>query len=139
PALLSIRFESRRAQAELTVDGLAPDAQPLLSALAGRMLGLTQNVEEFEERHADHPLLGPLIARNRGLRIPVSASPFEALVWAITGQQISVSAAIAIRRRLIEAAGPRHSSGLLCHPDATRILALGEEGLRLAGFSSAKT
>lgn len=139
PALLRIHFESGRALATLTVDGDPPGAQVFLDTLARRMLGLTQNVEEFEERHRAHPLLGPLIARNRGLRIPLSASPFEALVWAITGQQISVSAAIAIRRRLIEAAGPRHSSGLRCHPDAARILALGEERLRLAGFSSAKT
>ena len=139
PGALCIRFEGQRAHASLSVDGEAPHASVYLRGLARRMLGLTQNIEEFEERHAAHPLLGALITRNRGLRIPLSASPFEALVWAITGQQISVSAAIAIRRRLIEAAGPPHSSGLLCHPDAARILMLGEDGLRLAGFSGGKT
>jgi len=30
------------------------------------------------------------------LRVPVAATPFEALTWAITGQQISVAAAVSI-------------------------------------------
>ena len=80
----------------------------------------------------------PLIRANSGLRVPVAASPFEALTWAITGQQISVHAATSLRRQLIQTAACRHSSGLFCYPDARRIAHLNIEDLRHAGFSQTK-
>ncbi|MFT4173927.1 MAG: 3-methyladenine DNA glycosylase 2, partial [Rhodocyclaceae bacterium] len=48
-------------------------------------------------------------------------------------------AAVSLRRRLIVAAGLRHASGLYCYPQAAQVAALGEEALRAAGYSSAKT
>jgi len=106
--------------------------------MAVRMLGLTQQIDDFERAYRAHPQLGPLIAMNPGLRIPLTATPFEALAWAITGQQISLGAAISLRRRMILAAGVRHSSGLVCHPDARLLSCLTEADLRQAGFSQAK-
>ena len=103
-----------------------------------RMLGLTQRVEEFEQVYRAHPQLGALIARHPGLRVPLTATPFEALTWAITGQQISVRAAIALRRKLIEVTGLKHSGGLSCYPDAGRLVRLTEHDLHQAGFSQAK-
>ncbi|MCK2095726.1 DNA-3-methyladenine glycosylase family protein [Thauera aromatica] len=139
PACLTIRFEAQRAELALAIDGLPPPpAVVVLERLARRMLGLMQPVAEFESTHARHPQLGPLIARNRGLRVPLAPTPFEALSWAITGQQISLGAAVSLRRRLIAAAGLRHSGGLACYPDARSLLRLGEEALRAAGFSRAK-
>ena len=138
-ACLTIRFDGAHASAELAVDGATSAAAPAtLAQLLPRMLGLTQQVEAFERAYRDHPQLGPLIARHPGLRVPLSASPFEALSWAITGQQISVRAAISLRRRLIEVAGLRHSDGLACYPDAERVAVLSEADLRSAGFSQAK-
>jgi DNA-3-methyladenine glycosylase II len=110
----------------------------MFERMVRRMLGLTQGIEMFEERYRDHPQLGILIARQPGLRIPATATPFEALAWAITGQQISVGAAVSLRRKLIGAVNIRHSGGLFCHPDAHRIRELREETLRQAGFSTTK-
>lgn len=148
PALLSLSFQDDAVDAELAVDSdldaglgacLGADVdQPRFAAMVRRMLGLDQDVEGFERAHRHHPELGPVLARQSGLRVPVTASPFEALSWAITGQQISVQAAVAIRRRMIEACGVRHSSGILCHPQAVQLLALGEAGLRTAGFTASK-
>lgn len=139
PACLTIRFDGGQASAELAVDGTPSAAAPAaLAQLLPRMLGLTQQVEVFERAYRDHPQLGPLIASHPGLRVPLSATPFEALSWAITGQQISVRAAISLRRRLIEVAGLRHSAGLACYPDAQRLAVLNEADLRSAGFSQAK-
>lgn len=139
PACLTVRLGPRRAEAELAIDSAvrAPAAQALAPMVA-RMLGLTQRVEDFEQAYRGHPLLGPLIARNPGLRVPVAATPFEALAWAVTGQQISVRAAISLRRKLILLGGLVHSGGLACHPDARCIAALPEEALREAGFSRSK-
>ncbi|MDO8789290.1 MAG: AlkA N-terminal domain-containing protein [Sulfuritalea sp.] len=140
-ACLAIRFDAAHAVAELAVDRLKGSATIKAQAVADlvrRMLGLTQPVEAFEATSRRHPQLGPLVARQAGLRVPLAATPFEALTWAITGQQISVAAAIGIRRRLIRLAGSTHSTGLLCHPDAERIARLGESDLRGAGFSQTK-
>lgn len=139
PACLNIRFRDSIAEVRLTVDGPVAAAEaPALEAMARRMLGLEQDVAAFEARYRTHPQLGGLLARQRGLRVPLTATPFEALVWAVTGQQISVAAAVSIRRRLLQETGLRHSSGLLCHPEAHRLGELGEEALRRAGFSRAK-
>lgn len=142
PACLQIRFDAGSAIVGLDREGTVvdddPDAQRVLAALARRMLGLDQDIESFERTVAGHAELGPLVARQRGLRVPVAATPFEALVWAITGQQISVQAAISIRRRVIQAAGYQTHSGLWCHPDAQVIGALSQDVLRAAGLSAAK-
>jgi DNA-3-methyladenine glycosylase II len=138
-ACLTISFHAGQAVAELAMDGSpATDGSALLQAMVQRMLGLTQRIEIFEDAYRQHPQLGRLIARQPGLRVPLTATPFEALTWAITGQQISLSAAIAIRRRLIQAVGLQHSGGLFCYPDADRVARLSEAELRQAGFSRGK-
>lgn len=136
PACLTLHFADARVDAQLKVDG-APAAGEL-AAHVGRMLGLTQAIDTFEQRYRDHPQLGPLLARQAGLRVPLAATPFEALSWAVIGQQISVGAAVSLRRKLIGAAGMVHSEGLACYPDAARLAALGEGDLRAAGLSQTK-
>jgi DNA-3-methyladenine glycosylase II len=140
PACLSIRFQSGQAKARLEVDGgVERGSRTAFEAMIRRMLGLTQSIDEFERCYHRHRQVGPLIARQPGLRVPLAATPFEALTWAVTGQQISVGAAVSLRRKLIVAAGVCHSSGLHCYPDARQVLTLGEDALRQAGFSTAKT
>lgn len=138
-ACLGVRFLDGQAEAGLAIDGPAGAGdQDMLERMVRRMLGLTQPVEAFEETYRTHPQLGWLIAAHPGLRVPLAATPFEALTWAIAGQQISVSAAVAARRKLIVAAGLRHSAGLWCYPDASRLAGLDETVLRAAGFSQTK-
>lgn len=144
PASLCLHFHGDAVDAHMDLQTTpAEDAAPArmlaaFEAMVQRMLGLNQDVAAFERTHRDHPQLGPLLARQRGLRVPAAATPFEALSWAVTGQQISVRAAVAIRRRMIQACGLRHPCGLLCHPDAAQVQALGEAGLRGAGFTASK-
>lgn len=139
PACLNVRFAGGMAFAEIALDAEpARDIEPRFGTMVRRMLGLEQAVEAFEERFRDDPGIGPLISAQKGLRVPVTATPFEALSWAVTGQQISVAAAVSLRRRLIVAAGIRHTSGMLCYPDAARLAHFAEDDLRAAGFSTAK-
>ncbi|MDQ7988269.1 MAG: base excision DNA repair protein [Candidatus Dactylopiibacterium sp.] len=136
PAVLMLTLTPAEARATLTGAAGEGEARALLP-LVRRMLGLAQAVETFEATHAAHAQIGALIARQRGLRVPATATPFEALSWAITGQQISLAAALSLRRRLILACGLR-ADGLGCYPDAAAILALAPAALREAGFSAAK-
>lgn len=116
------------------------------AATVRRMLGLAYPPEALETAHADHPMLGPLLRSQQGLHVPAAPTAWEALTWAITGQQISVAAAVALRRRLIRAAGtPLEPGGgpgvpvLWTYPSATQVAQLGPDGLRAAGYSQSKT
>lgn len=138
-ACLTIRFHPDHAEARLAIDGEpVDDVRETFERMLRRMLGLTQPVAEFESAYRSHPEIGRLIAARPGLRVPVSPTPFEALTWAITGQQITVKAALSLRRRMIQVAGLTHSEGLACYPDAARLATLDEADFRAAGFSRTK-
>ena len=64
------------------------------------------------------PVLADLRARLAGFRPPLAPDPFEALVTAITAQQVSLQSAFAVRNRLIAAYGeaPR---GAAAAPDGS--------------------
>ncbi len=139
PACLTLRFGERSVAAELAMDGQAePDCRKRLRGTVRHMLGLTQPIETFEQAFRRHRQIGVLVRRNGGLRVPQTATPWEALCWAITGQQISVSAAVSIRRKFIQAAGAQHSTGLWCFPDAARVANIHMSRMRKAGFSETK-
>ena len=103
-----------------------------------RMLGLGSDGAGFERCHVDDDLLGHSIARQRGLHVPLTPDPWEALAWAIIGQQISVGFAVTLRRELIRAAGALHPSGLRAHPSAAAVAALSVDTLRQLKFSVSK-
>ncbi|BET97424.1 DNA-3-methyladenine glycosylase family protein [Xenorhabdus taiwanensis] len=140
PALLTITMEKNRAKIQLDINGDkdCSSQREALSMLASHMLGLKQPVDVFESIYQDHPVIGELVNRQTGLRIYQSATPFEALSWAIIGQQISLSAAISIRRRFIQAVGLQHSSGLLCFPNYKQVMQYSQHDLYQCGFSMGK-
>ena len=139
-AVVEINLAPAQARCSLSIDGPAGVVQVLdLDGLARRLLGLHMDVAAFEASHGEHPELGMLIQAQSGLRVPMAATPFEALTWAVTGQQINVGVASQLRRRLILLGGRQHSSGLWCHPDAHGVAQLDEAQLREAKFSVAKT
>lgn len=109
-----------------------------LEERAKHMLGLNQEVTSCEQTFANDPDIGPLLNAQSGLRIPQSASPFEAICWAIMGQQISVNVAISLRRNLIQKAGESLPCGLYVHPGPEQILALSETELRQCSLSASK-
>jgi AraC family transcriptional regulator of adaptative response / DNA-3-methyladenine glycosylase II len=134
PAVLKIQF-SEEAVARCTTD-----ARDVFAAhrIAVRMLGLDSGAGSFEREFTVDKLLGSVFRNQRGLRIPMTPEPWEALAWAICGQQISVKAAVALRRELIAAAGTPHSSGLRAHPTAAQVAAMSAEQLRGLKFSRSK-
>lgn len=134
PCVLTLDF-SQPGQVRATAKSLTRTA---LSRHTRAMLGLDQPVEVFEKAMAEPTALGHLVQQQRGLRVPQSATPFEALSWAIIGQQISVSAATAIRRRFIQLAGQEVINGLHCYPDAVAVSQLDSNALRSVGFSASK-
>ena len=138
PACLTITFSKNTVRGVLHCDNASHADPAQLETSLSRMLGLDQPVTVFEAAYREHPAIGPLVCKRAGLRVSQTATPFEAICWAVIGQLVSVGAAISIRRRFIRAVNIRHSSGLYCFPDAKQVLALEEDALRSAGLSRTK-
>jgi DNA-3-methyladenine glycosylase II len=136
PVMLDITLHEDRAECVVASDGAAP-GDAVHDALVN-MLGLRIDPAPFEAAVRGDPLLGPVVARQPGLRVIQSATVFEALTWAIIGQQINLSFAIALRRTFIGLAGRAHSSGLWCYPEAADVARLDLEQLTSRKFSGAK-
>lgn len=142
-ALLNISFDAAHAPTsaryQLDVDGATSSAaKAQLEGVLHSVLGLRLDPQPFCDFAADDTLFGALTRAQPGLRVVQSATLFEALTWAIIGQQINLTFAIALRRTLIQQAGRQHSSGLWCYPDATAVAALDVEALTSRKFSRAK-
>jgi DNA-3-methyladenine glycosylase II len=109
-----------------------------LRRIVAGLLGLNADPGPFEAMATDDPLIGPAVRQQRGLRIPQTATPFEAITWAITGQQITLGFAITLRRRLIDAVGVPASGGLIAYPEAAQVVALTADELGALQYSRAK-
>lgn len=143
PACLELRWDEQHVTAQLHCTASSqPMESAALQAMVRRMLGLAYPPQALAAAHGHHPELGPLLARQTGLHVPGTPTPFEALTWAIMGQQISVAVAISLRRKLIALAGvPLNQAAggpLLAYPDAARVARLDVESLRANHFSQAK-
>ncbi len=139
PVLLSVTLTPGSAECSIDADGAITAAIDALAREAlTSMLGLRIDPAPFLKAVANDTLLGPMAARQSGLRVVQSASVFEALTWAIIGQQINLPFAIALRRTFILQAGRRHSSGLRCYPEASDAARLAPEALTARKFSRSK-
>jgi DNA-3-methyladenine glycosylase II len=139
PVVLDVAIGPGAARCVIDVDG-AGSEQVLEQAREAllNILALRIDPEPFMQSACNDALLGPMIAREPGLRIVQSATVFEALTWAIIGQQINLSFAIALRRTFILQAGRQHASGLWCYPEAGDVARLDLEDLTSRKFSRAK-
>jgi DNA-3-methyladenine glycosylase II len=139
PTVLAIDLGARPGQALCTVDADGAPAPAQIDDILLNVLGLRIAPEPFEAAVREDPLFAPLVARERGLRVIQSATIFEALSWAIIGQQINLSFAIALRRSFISLAGRAHPDGLWCYPEASDAARLDLEDLTSRKFSRARS
>ncbi len=137
PALIDVSLQTQTAHCKVQT-GDRNFSSAIAQSIVSGLLGLTIPAEHFERKMQKNLLLGPLIKRQRGLRIPQAATPFEALTWAIIGQQINLRFAIQLRHTFIALAGIHHASGLMCYPDATAVYKFSSEQLGAHKFSRAK-
>ena len=139
PVLLNVELTGGAALCTADADGvLAPGARAQVDDALLNILALRIDPAPFVGAVRGDALLEPVVQRQRGLRIVQSATIFEALTWAIIGQQINLTFAIALRRQFIAQAGRAHSSGLWCYPEAADVARLAPEQLTTRKFSRAK-
>ena len=90
---------------ELRVRGAPPAALLQMSTTARRVFDLAADPARIRAELAADPLIGPLLRRRPGLRIPGVWDPFECAVRAVLGQQVSVAAGRTFAARLVLHAG----------------------------------
>jgi DNA-3-methyladenine glycosylase II len=126
-----VRIEA--APGGVNVEPLDAETEPVVR----RLLGLEFDLEGFARFAEGEPVLARLVALLRGLRPPLAPDPFESLVTSITAQQVSLTAAFAIRNRLNERFGARGVHAY-AFPTRERLGRAREEELFALGFSRRK-
>ena len=115
------------------VEPLDGETDPVVRIL----LGLAFELEPFYAWAERDDVLAAATRRLFGFRPVLAPDPFEMLVGAITAQQVSLYAAVAIRNRLIECFGRRLGS-VWEFPRRERVAQAGEAELVALGFSRRK-
>ncbi|MFC5435334.1 AlkA N-terminal domain-containing protein [Rhodanobacter umsongensis] len=105
-----------------------------------RMFDLDANPQAIADTFRHDAILGPLLARNPGLRLPGGWDGFEIAVRAILGQQISVAAARTLATRIVQRWGePLHDAPM---PGLERLFptpaALAHADLREIGLTTTR-
>lgn len=128
---------------EAAVLGAAADATllPVAERIVRRCFRLDEDPRELDRIAAEDPTFGALLARMRGARAIIMPSPFEALIWAVLGQQINIGFAYKLKRTLIERYGEtleHDGRQYYLFPEAARLAALDPTELRAFQFSRQK-
>jgi AraC family transcriptional regulator, regulatory protein of adaptative response / DNA-3-methyladenine glycosylase II len=110
-AVISVRALTNVDALELRVRGAEPAALFQLSSAARRTFDLSSDPARIAVAFRSDRLLGPLLKRRPGLRIPGAWDPFECAVRAVLGQQVTVAAGRTFATRLVERAGIRIRDG----------------------------
>ena len=146
PSLVSVtdlgRVEAPHLRIDAVATALSDTAASTLRDALVRTFGIGEDLAPLYRFARHEPVLGPLVARYRGMRPPRFPTLFETLLNGFACQQVSLAACLHLLDRLAEAWG-RDTSTL--HP-GIRILPLPEdlsnldaEALRGIGFSRQKS
>ena len=139
PTILSVAQKSP-GRLSVALSG-APGGDERAVALVRRMLGTDRDVRAFQTSAAKVPWLRALARRMRGLKPPRYPTLWEACANAIVFQQISLSAAGSIMRRLVLELGTPatfEDLELYTFPGVASFLAGSDETLRGFGLSTGK-
>jgi AraC family transcriptional regulator of adaptative response / DNA-3-methyladenine glycosylase II len=138
PAALELSFENEGVWGKVHgIEKMNRTTAALLHNSALRMLGLNNEVTAFETRMAKHQRFSSLIAKRRGMRVPIIPTGFDGLCWAIIGQQVNVKFAGALRREILNLAGEKIGD-MRTHPTPQRVVDLGAARLAKLRYSRAK-
>lgn len=123
----------KAAPGGVDVEPLDDETEPVARAIVGADFEL----DPFYAWAEGDEVLRELVPRLAGLRPPLAPDPYEALVSAISAQQVSLFAAFAIRNRMVERFGVR---GVHAYefPTRERMAQANEQQLTELGFSRRK-
>lgn len=118
-------------------DGIAESATSTIK----RIFTLDVDPSPFHNLCVRDPIFGGFMQRYRGLRPALIADPYEALLWAIIGQQVTVQFARKLKLALVELCGRKITHGDTDYwlvPHAEDVARLNEDLLRRLQMSRQK-
>lgn len=139
--LVSVR-QTGRITLEVELRQENPSIRPPIREELKRRFGLHQNITAFYEFARSDPILERLIGKLPGLTMFQKSTPFEALVTAITDQQLNTAFATRLKRRLITSYGRRWTAGaadLMEFPEPSQLATLRSDALRPLQYSGSKS
>lgn len=116
----------------LAVSSPIPDLETSIAAFVREWLDLDTNLHPFYRQMDGCPVMRPLVRAYEGLRLVGVPDLFEALCWAIMGQQINLAFAYTLKRRFVTSFGESHAFGGRVYslfPTPSRIATLTVEDL----------
>jgi len=138
-ALIHVEFAPGHARCTIEAPAtLDPVVSGRLHEQITRTLGLTHDPARFEAQVAACATFAPLLDGQRGLRIPLIADPFDAIVRSIVRQQVTRTLAATFRQRLIVRIGAGRVGALSSCPLPDSVAALEPAELVALGFGRAK-
>jgi AraC family transcriptional regulator of adaptative response / DNA-3-methyladenine glycosylase II len=114
------RVEFSDASTQLKVQINFPESRQLHHIIdrIRTVFDLRADSEKIESFFARDKILGPIVKKNSGLRVPGSWNGFEVAVRAVLGQQVTVKAATTLVGRIANSYGQQYSCD---NPNLTRI------------------
>ena len=131
-AVLGMRLSPETVQVEC-----APGTGVEVHRVVSGVLGLAQDAPSFA-RMVKRLGFARLVATREGLRISLTSSVFEGMLWAILGQQINFEFACRLKRRLYELCGTPVADGLIASPTPAAVARLQVADLLPLQFSRQK-
>jgi len=139
--LLVISFADHKIRVDFPLGVPSAHARSAVATYVWDLFDLDTNLSEFYEQAAQDSILQPLVNRYYGLRIVQIPDLFEALTWAIIGQQINLNFAYTLKSRFVERFGESLTLGedvYWLFPTYDRIAQLDVDELRKLQFTSRK-
>ncbi len=103
-----------------------------------RWLDLDADVETINNVLSRDARLAALVSRHPGMRVPTTVDPWETLLRAIVGQQVSVAGATTVLGRLVGRAHGSQPEGLSAFPTAAQVGALEVGDIAACGMPGAR-
>lgn len=103
--LIGITHAERHLQIEFLNGKPSEEGQRAAADYVWDWFDLKTDLVPFYEMAAGDPILQPIVKRHFGLRVMGFPDLFEAMAWAITGQQINLTFAYTLKKRFVEAYG----------------------------------
>ncbi|WP_409272800.1 DNA-3-methyladenine glycosylase family protein [Neobacillus sp. SCS-31] len=140
--LCKISFLKSCLKVEFPVNPLSKSSRKGAAEYIWEWFDLDRDLEGFYQMARQDKILSPLVHKYYGLRIMCIPDLFEALVWAIIGQQINLTFAYTLKKRFVEQYGESLTSEgqtFWLFPSFEKIASIGVDDLRKLQFTTRKS
>jgi DNA-3-methyladenine glycosylase II len=139
--LCKIGFSNDAIKVEFPISPVSVHTRKIVAAYIWEWFDLDQDLREFYQVASQDKVLKKLAHKYYGLRIMCIPDLFEALVWAIMGQQINLTFAYTLKKRFVELFGESltfEGETFWLFPSFDKIASINVDDLRKLQFTSRK-